>query len=51
VVAAGSVVRGEVPNQCVIAGVPARIVRMYVIGDGWSRPSPMPANLPIGEET
>ena len=41
VVAAGSVVRGEVPDRCVIAGVPARIVRMYVTGDGWSRPSPM----------
>jgi serine acetyltransferase len=38
VVAAGSVVRGRVPDRCVIAGVPARIVREYVPGDGWSRP-------------
>ena len=39
VVAAGSVVRGAVPDHCVVAGVPARIVRSYVPGDGWT-PSP-----------
>jgi acetyltransferase-like isoleucine patch superfamily enzyme len=38
VVAAGSVVRGIVPDRCVVAGVPARIVREYVSGTGWSRP-------------
>lgn len=38
VVAAGSVVRGLVPDQCVVAGVPARIVREYVPADGWSPP-------------
>ncbi|HEY7144140.1 MAG TPA: acyltransferase [Streptosporangiaceae bacterium] len=38
VVAAGSVVRGQVPDRCVVAGVPARIVREYVPGDGWSPP-------------
>ncbi len=38
VVAAGSVVRGTVPDRCVVAGVPARVVRRYVAGDGWSRP-------------
>jgi acetyltransferase-like isoleucine patch superfamily enzyme len=38
VVAAGSVVRGEIPGHCVVAGVPARIVREYVAGSGWSRP-------------
>ena len=38
VVAAGSVVRGEVPDRCVVAGVPARVVREYVAGDGWSPP-------------
>jgi serine acetyltransferase len=38
VVAAGSVVRGPVPDHCVVAGVPARIVREYVPGDGWARP-------------
>jgi acetyltransferase-like isoleucine patch superfamily enzyme len=38
VVAAGSVVRGKVPARCVVAGVPARVVREYVSGIGWSRP-------------
>jgi serine acetyltransferase len=38
VVAAGSVVRGVVPDRCVVAGVPARVVREYVVGNGWSRP-------------
>jgi acetyltransferase-like isoleucine patch superfamily enzyme len=39
VVAAGSVVRGTVPDRCVVAGVPARVVREYVTGVGWSRPA------------
>jgi len=39
VVAAGSVVRGTVPDRCVVAGVPARIVREYVSGTGWARPA------------
>jgi acetyltransferase-like isoleucine patch superfamily enzyme len=43
VVAAGSVVRGEVPDRCVVAGVPAKVVREYVAGDGWSRPGVRPA--------
>jgi len=38
VVAAGSVVRGEVPDRCVVAGVPARIVREFQGPAGWSRP-------------
>jgi serine acetyltransferase len=38
VVAAGSVVRGEVPDRCVVAGVPAKIVREYVPGSGWKPP-------------
>ena len=42
VIAAGSVVRGTVPDHCVVAGVPARVVRSYVPGDGWS-PFPAPA--------
>ena len=37
VVAAGSVVRGTVPDHCVVAGVPARIVREHTVA-GW-RPS------------
>ncbi len=35
VVAAGAVVRGEIPSHCVVAGVPARIVRRYVADRGW----------------
>jgi serine acetyltransferase len=42
VVAAGAVVRGKIPDRCVIAGVPARIVREYKEGDGWSPPSSGP---------
>jgi acetyltransferase-like isoleucine patch superfamily enzyme len=38
VVAAGSVVRGEVPDRCVVAGVPARVVREFHEPAGWSRP-------------
>ena len=38
VVAAGSVVRGEVPDRSVVAGVPARVVRSYAATDGWSPP-------------
>jgi acetyltransferase-like isoleucine patch superfamily enzyme len=34
VVAAGSVVRGQVPDYCVVAGVPARVVREHTQA-GW----------------
>ena len=34
VVAAGSVVRGDVPDKCVVAGVPAKIVREHTEA-GW----------------
>ena len=39
VVAGGSVVRGTVPDRCVVAGVPAKVVRRYAPGEGWSAPS------------
>jgi len=42
VVAAGAVVRGKVPSHCVVAGAPARVVREYTAGSGWSRPSSGP---------
>jgi acetyltransferase-like isoleucine patch superfamily enzyme len=42
VVAAGSVVRGTIPDRCVVAGVPAKVVREYVSGTGWSRPPGYP---------
>ena len=35
VVAAGSVVRGESPDYCVVAGAPARIIRRYEPDRGW----------------
>ncbi len=35
VVGAGSVVRGSFPDHCVIAGVPARVVRRYTPETGW----------------
>lgn len=51
VVAAGSVVRGEVPDHCVVAGVPARIVRRYDPATGWTptqvRPVPAAAPSPL----
>lgn len=35
VVGAGSVVRGEVPDHAVVAGIPARVVRRHEPGVGW----------------
>ena len=36
VIAAGAVVAGlDVPDNCVVAGVPARVVRRYIAGEGW----------------
>ena len=37
VIAAGAVVADDVPDRCVVAGVPARVVRRYAEGDGWVR--------------
>jgi carbonic anhydrase/acetyltransferase-like protein (isoleucine patch superfamily) len=45
VIAAGSVVRGEVPDRCVVAGVPAKVVREHT-GDGWRPPDHAP--YPVG---
>jgi len=36
-VAAGSVVTGELPDNCVAAGAPARPIRAWNPGDGWQR--------------
>jgi acetyltransferase-like isoleucine patch superfamily enzyme len=46
VVAAGSVVRGEVPDNCVVAGVPAKIVRRHVPGSGWGAPGRPSMSVP-----
>jgi acetyltransferase-like isoleucine patch superfamily enzyme len=37
-VASNSVVRGTIPDRCVIAGVPAKVVRQYIDGQGWDPP-------------
>ena len=37
VVAAGSVVRGEIGDRCVVAGVPARVIKDFTPGTGWRR--------------
>jgi serine acetyltransferase len=39
-VAAGSVVRGPIPDRCVVAGAPARVMRQYTVEDGWIPPLP-----------
>ena len=36
VVAAGAVVRGEIPDHSVVAGVPGRIVRRWTPASGWT---------------
>jgi acetyltransferase-like isoleucine patch superfamily enzyme len=48
VVAAGAVVRGEVPDHAVVAGAPARIVRRWSAETGWQPPlrTPPPSPLP-----
>ncbi|MFG2710467.1 acyltransferase [Streptomyces goshikiensis] len=47
VVAAGAVVRGEVPDHAVVAGAPARIVRRWEPETGWTPPLRTPAPVPI----
>ncbi|MEV4682774.1 acyltransferase [Streptomyces kurssanovii] len=49
VVAAGAVVRGEVPDHSVVAGAPARVVRRWDEADGWQPPLRTPAPVPIPE--
>ncbi|MCD9145401.1 acyltransferase [Streptomyces albireticuli] len=47
VVAAGSVVRGEVPDHAVVAGAPAKIVRRWDAEGGWVPPLRTPAPVPV----
>jgi acetyltransferase-like isoleucine patch superfamily enzyme len=49
VVAAGSVVRGEVPDHAVVAGAPARVVRRWDPSRGWEPPLRTPPPLPLPE--
>ncbi|WP_240796412.1 acyltransferase [Streptomyces sp. RFCAC02] len=46
VVAAGAVVRGEVPDHAVAAGVPARVVRRWTPDGGWEPPLRTPPPTP-----
>lgn len=38
VIAAGSIVRGEIPAKSVAAGAPARVVKSFEVEDSWVRP-------------
>ncbi|MGP3923431.1 acyltransferase [Streptomyces sp. 8N616] len=49
VVAAGAVVRGEVPDHAVVAGAPARVVRRWDPDSGWQPPLRTPPPVPIPE--
>jgi acetyltransferase-like isoleucine patch superfamily enzyme len=49
VVAAGAVVRGEVPDHAVVAGAPARIVRRWEAERGWQPPLRTPRPVPVPE--
>jgi acetyltransferase-like isoleucine patch superfamily enzyme len=52
VVGAGSVVTGDLPDNCVAVGAPARVVRSYHEGEGW-RPNRRPVGswwLQCGQE-
>ena len=37
-IAAGTVVRGDIPDHSVVAGVPGRVVRRWTKADGWQPP-------------
>jgi acetyltransferase-like isoleucine patch superfamily enzyme len=42
VIGANSVVTGEIPDECVAVGAPARVVRRHVDGEGWISPRDEP---------
>jgi acetyltransferase-like isoleucine patch superfamily enzyme len=42
VIGAGSVVSGTIPDYCVAVGNPARVIRRYVLGEGWVRVDEQP---------
>jgi len=50
VVAAGSVVRGEVPDHAVVAGAPARVVRRWDEETGWQPPLRTPPPVPVPDD-
>ena len=50
-IAGGSVVRGDIPDYSVAAGVPAKVVRRYVEGSGWDPPVEVTVTPPEGWPT
>jgi len=52
IIAAGAVVRGEIPDHSVVAGVPGRVVRRWTRADGWQPPFARPVEViegwPVG---
>ena len=48
VIAAGAVVRGEIPDHSVVAGVPGRVVRRWTREDGWQPPFTNPIEVVEG---
>ncbi|WP_420823487.1 acyltransferase [Streptomyces natalensis] len=49
VVAAGAVVRGDIPDHAVVAGAPAKIVRSWDPEAGWQPPLRTPTPVPVPE--
>ena len=47
-IAAGAVVRGEIPDHSVVAGVPGRVVRRWTREDGWQPPFTTPVEVVEG---
>ena len=50
-VAAGAVVRGDIPDYCVVAGTPARVVRRWTEAGGWDPPLRTEPEIPEGWPT
>ncbi len=47
-IAAGTVVRGTVPDHSVVAGVPGKVIRRWTETGGWDPPVPSPVEVPEG---
>jgi carbonic anhydrase/acetyltransferase-like protein (isoleucine patch superfamily) len=47
-IAAGTVVRGTIPDHSVVAGVPGRVIRRWSEAEGWDPPLPRPVEVPPG---
>jgi acetyltransferase-like isoleucine patch superfamily enzyme len=47
-IAAGTVVRGVIPDHSVVAGVPGKVVRRWTEAGGWEPPLPRPVEVPLG---